>query len=156
MAVAYRIVSTGSELVQVPIEDLVRETADNLRQIAGVRAERLQLDLSQDGAVIELNQGIVLGLYLAVVLPPQLDKVGRQGGALVIRTAVTDNDLTISIAGVPVILSAMDFMRRRLIDAYVRQLRAEVANDEDAGGELRLRFGLEPARAVLSRRGGSS
>jgi len=37
MAVAYRIVSASTEMVQVPIDELVREVGDNLRQIAGAR-----------------------------------------------------------------------------------------------------------------------
>jgi hypothetical protein len=153
MAVAYRIVSASSEMVQVPIADLVCEVGDNLRQIAGAKPGSLLYDLSQGGAEIELNQGIVLGLYLAVVLPPHLDQVAAQGGCVHIRTAVTDGALTLAIAGEPGAPVAMDFMRRRLIDSYIRQLRGDTPADT-AEGELRLHFLLDPPRVGLARRGG--
>jgi hypothetical protein len=153
MAVAYRIVSASTEMVQVPIDELVREVGDNLRQIAGAKPGTLQYDLSQAGSEIELNQGIVLGLYLAVVLPPHLDRVAAQGGVVHIRTVVADRTLTVSITGAPGAPVEMDFMRRRLIDSYIRQLRG----DTPAGapeGELRLHFPLDPPRVGIARPGG--
>jgi two-component sensor histidine kinase len=155
MAVAYRIVSASSEMVQVPIDELVREVADNLRQIAGAKPGSLLYDMTQGGAEIELNQGIVLGLYLAVVLPPHLDHVAAQGGSVHIRTAVADGALTLSVTGEPGAPAEMDFMRRRLIDSYIRQLRG----DTPAGtpeGELRLHFQLDPPRVGIARPGGGA
>lgn len=152
MAVAYRIVSTSTELVQVPIDALVREVGDSLRQIAGARPPSLQYDLSQAGSEIELNQGIVLGLYLAVALPPYLDRSVAEGGIVNVRTAVTDNELTVGIAldgDVPV---AMDFMRKRLLDSYVRQLRGDIPEVTE-GSEARMRFRLDPPRVGISRAG---
>jgi hypothetical protein len=154
MAVAYRIVSTSTEMVQVPVDELVREVGDNLRQIAGARPDSLHYDLSQAGSEIELNQGIVLGLYLAVALPPHLDRIVAEGGAVHVRTAVTDGELTIAIAGEPGSVVAMDFMRKRLIDSYIRQLRGE-ASGPSQDDELRLRFRLDPPRVgIAPRRGG--
>jgi two-component sensor histidine kinase len=153
MAVAYRIVSASTEMVQVPIDELVREVGDNLRQIAGARPGTLQYDLSQAGSEIELNQGIVLGLYLAVVLPPHLDHIAGQGGAVHIRTAVTDGQLTLSITGDGGDTVAMDFMRRRLVESYIRQLRGDALEPTQAG-EIRLRFKLDPPRVGLTRPGG--
>ncbi len=153
MAVAYRIVSTGSEMVQVPLDELIYEVGDNLRQIAGAKPGSLLYDLSQGGAEIELNQGIVLGLYLAVVLPPHLDRVVASGGSIHIRTAVTDGALTVAIAGEPGGSVHMDFMRQRLIDSYIRQLRGDTpAGTPD--GELRLHFLLDPPRVGIARQGG--
>jgi len=152
MAVAYRIVSTSTELVQVPIEELISEVCDSLRQIAGARADGLRYDLSQAGAEIELNQGIVLGLFLAVVLPPHLDRVAEHGGVVSVRTAVADGELTLAITGDNAEPVTMDYMRKRLVDSYVRQLRAEVSRMPDLG-EYRLRFALEPPRVSFPRRG---
>jgi hypothetical protein len=153
MAVAYRIVSGSSEMVQVPIDELVREVGDNLRQIAGARPGSLLYDLSQAGSEIELNQGIVLGLYLAVVLPPHLDRVVAMGGAVHIRTAVTEGELTIAVAAESGNGVTMDFMRRRLIDSYIRQLRGDGPAEAD-DGEYRLRFKLDPPRVALTPKGG--
>jgi hypothetical protein len=153
MAVAYRIVSTSTELVQVPIDALVREVGDSLRQIAGAKPPSLQYDLSQAGSEIELNQGIVLGLYLAVALPPYLDRIVAEGGVVHVRTAVADNELAVAIALETDAPVAMDFMRKRLLDSYVRQLRGhvpEVARD----GEASMRFRLDPPRVGISRLGG--
>lgn len=154
MAVAYRIVSTSSEMVQVPIDELIREVGDNLRQIAGARPDSLHYDLSQGGAEIELNQGIVLGLYLAVVLPPHFDRVVAEGGEVHIRTAVADGELTVAVADDPAADVRMDFMRKRLINSYIRQLRGE-APEPSREGELRLRFMLDPPRVgITPARGG--
>lgn len=152
MAVAYRIVSTSTELVQVPIAELIREVCDSLRQIAGARADSLRYDLSQAGAEIELNQGIVLGLFLAVVLPPHLDRATEQGGVVSVRTAVADGELTLAITSDNAAPVTMDYMRKRLVNSYVRQLRAEVSQTPDQG-EYRLRFALEAPRVSFPRRG---
>jgi two-component sensor histidine kinase len=152
MAVAYRIVSTTTELVQVPIEALVREVGDSLRQIAGAKPASLQYDLSQSGSEIELNQGIVLGLYLAVALPPYLDHIVANGGVVQVRTAVSDGELTLSITGDSGAAPAGDFMRKRLLDSYIRQLRGE-APEATNEGEIRLRFRLDPPRVGIARIG---
>jgi hypothetical protein len=149
MAVAYRIVSTSTEMVQVPLDELIREVGDSLRQIAGARPDSLQFDLSQGGSEIELNQGIVLGLYLAVALPPHLDRVSAEGGVVHIRAAVTDDELTISVASDAGASVVMDFMRRRLLDSYVRQLRGD-APETAPDGELRMRFRLDPPRVGIA------
>ncbi len=152
MAVAYRIVSNSAEMVQVPIDELVREVCDNLRQIAGVKTGALQYDLSQAGGEIELNQGIVLGLYLAVLLPPHLDRAASEGGNVRIRTGVADGALTIAVTATNGKTVAMDFLRRRLIDSYVRQLRGEIPAPVEIG-EVRLRFALDPPRVGLTAKG---
>jgi hypothetical protein len=150
MAVAYRIVSTSSsELVQVPLDALIHEVGDSLRQIAGAKPASLQYDLSQSGSEIELNQGIVLGLYLAVALPPYLDRIVAGGGVVRVCTAVSDEQLTLSIASDVEMPAAADFMRKRLMDSYVRQLRGEMPEVE-GGGESRLRFRLDPPRTGIS------
>ena len=148
MAVAYRMVSDTAELVQVPIDDLIREVGDNLRKIAAVKPSSLQYELSQAGAQIELNQGIVLGLFLAVVLPPYLDRVAEEGGSVHIRSGVTDAELTLCITATSATPVVMDFLRRRLLDSYVRQLRGD-ALDPSPGSEVRLRFTLDAPRAGL-------
>jgi hypothetical protein len=152
MAVAYRIVSTSAEMVQVPIDALIREVGDSLRQIAGAKPASLQYDLSQSGSEIELNQGIVLGLYLAVVMPPYLDRIVADGGVVHVRMAVADDELTIAIAGDPELPIAMDFMRKRLMESYVRQLRGDVP-EALPEGEARMRFRLDPPRVGITRAG---
>jgi hypothetical protein len=153
MAVAYRIVSTSTELVQVPIEALIREVGDSLRQIAGAKPAALQFDLSQAGSEIELNQGIVLGLYLAVALPPYLDRIVEEGGVVHVRTVVADGTLTIGIVADPEVPVAMDFMRKRLMDSYIRQLRGDVPDvGEDSAASMR--FHLDPPRVGIARAGG--
>jgi hypothetical protein len=145
MAVAYRIVSTSSEMVQVPIEVLIHEVVDNLRQIAGAKPGDVLYELSQAGSEIELNQGIVLGLYLAAVLPPYLDRAAAEDIPVRIRNTVVDGTLTIVIAsGGPI---EMDFMRRRLVDSYIRQLRGEVP--DNTPGAVALRFALDPPRVAI-------
>jgi hypothetical protein len=148
MAVAYRIVSTSSEMVQVPIEELIREVVDNLRQIAGAKPDDVLYELSQAGAEIELNQGIVLGLYLAALLPPYLDRAAAGGAAVRIRHTVVDGMLTVEVAGGEPI--EMDFMRRRLIDSYIRQLRAEAP--ERPSSAVSLQFALDPPRVAIAPR----
>jgi hypothetical protein len=152
MAVAYRIVSTSAELVQVPIDELVREVGDNLRQIAGASPGSVQYDLSQGSAEIELNQGIVLGLYLAVLLPPLLDCVVAGSAPVQLRTCVVDNALLIVVNGDAAAPVTLDFMRQRLIDSYIRQLRGEAPAPEQPG-EFRLRFALDPPRVAIAQRG---
>jgi hypothetical protein len=152
MAVAYRIVSTSTEMVQIPIDELVHEVGDNLRQIAGAKPGSLLYELSQAGSEIEMNQGIVLGLYLAVVLPPHLDRVAASGGSVRIRTVVADGALSLTVVGEHDGPIEMDFMRRRLIDSYIRQLRGDVPPGAQEG-EMRLHFALDPPRVGIARAG---
>jgi hypothetical protein len=154
MAVAYRIVSGGNELIQVPIDDLVTEVGDNLRQIAGASRGGVQYSLSQAGSEIGLTQGIVLGLYLAIVMPPHLDHVVAHGGAVRLGLSVADGEVLVSISCSPDAVVPMDYLRTRLIAAYIRQLRGD-APAAIHPGEFRLHFALEPAPAAITpQRGG--
>jgi two-component sensor histidine kinase len=149
MAVAYRILSTRSEMVEISIPGLIRETTDNLRQIAGARGDVLHYEIDPDCREIDLNQGILLGLYIAVVLPPYLDHAAIHGGTVTIGAGMSGDRLTISVRGAADVQVANDVMRRRLIDAYMRQLRGETPAAEPPG-ERALTFALDPPRAPFT------
>jgi hypothetical protein len=138
MAVAYRVVYATHELIEVSIRELVREVLESLQQIAGPAQHSVALKLIGADQTIGLNQAIALSLYLAVVVPPHLDR------AAVLHDSF-DLSLTFENERVDLVLHtgwperiAFDPLRNRLARAYERQLSAEALPDmPDAAISLR-------------------
>lgn len=127
MAVAYRLAYASGESTEVPISDLLSEVVSELRQIGSLDLGQLQLSAKDIFATINLDKAIAFALYLAVVLPPFIDRANMSGSAVVVSASVQDRLLTLSVAGSDHQPLRLDALRSRLSEAYVAQLHAEVS-----------------------------
>jgi hypothetical protein len=148
MAAAYRIVTVVNGIVQLALRDLVSDVIDELRQIAGVSRDRVNVELPAADCCISMDQAVSMGLYLAVLVPPYLDAAAAPGGALRIAVALEDPAFAVlSIAAVQQAAIASNPLRRRLVAAFMRQLSAEVDPASEPGA-LRVRIRLLPLEAA--------
>jgi hypothetical protein len=147
MSVAYRLVYATGSMVEVSLTELVTEVLSGLRQISGLGEEQLQLDGQAVCAMVGLDHAIALGLYLAVLLPPYLDRAVATAGTVTVALHMAANLFTLSIRGTWPTPVNLDLLRGRLMQAYAAQLNAEVLPATIYGAE-RVRFVLErPAGA---------
>ena len=127
MAVAYRVAYDSGDVTGVSLQDLVRSTVEALRELAGTPPDRLALQIEEQPLWLPLDKAISLGLYLAVTLPPYLDAVGGETAARATLSARRDaGSLWLAIGGAMPRAAEEPGLRRRLRDAYVRQLRATI------------------------------
>ncbi len=124
MAVAYRLIYANGVILEVPASDLVADVLLGLRLIAKLAAERIDLDLAGLKGMLNLDQAIALALYLAVVLPPYLDQARLTRGVVSVAAGVDDGILTVTVSGEMAEPVEVDFLRERLMAAYVAQLGA--------------------------------
>lgn len=150
MAVAYRLVYATGPMVEVAASELLPELVAALRVIAGVPADQIAIEGPTLEGAIELDQAIALGLFLSVSLPPYLDRALASHGHVTVSTETADGSRCISISGDWGHGIEFDLLRRKLMAAYVRQLGAQVQQD-DTSGRLSLRIMppvAEPAGAA--------
>ncbi|MCW3474891.1 histidine kinase dimerization/phosphoacceptor domain -containing protein [Limobrevibacterium gyesilva] len=143
MAVAYRLVYATGEMVEVSVADLITDVISGLQQIAGLAFERVEIDVGRIDASIGLDQAIALGLYLAVVAPPYLDHAKANRGTVRVNGDIEDGLLTVSLKGSWSEQLPLDFLRSRLMRAYIEQLQAEMLSSTSPS-DLRLRFRRDP------------
>ena len=151
MAVAYRLVYDTGEMAEVSATELLREVVSELSQIAKLGNQKLTLTTEAVEDAMGLDQAIAFGLFLAMVLPPCLDRTHASGGKMLVAAGVAERVMTLSISGnwggeavQP------DPLRIQLHDAYMRQLHAE-ALPSTGPSDLRFRFPLEDRRPAVSR-----
>lgn len=125
MAAAYRLIYTRPSGLQVSADDLIIDVVLGLRLISKLVADRISLDLKLHNQVLSLDQAIALGLYLAVVLPPYLDHAQTIDGSISVAADVKNNYLTLSVSADWRLPVDLDFLRERLMVAYIAQLGAE-------------------------------
>ena len=92
--------------------------------------------------MIGLDHAVALALYLAVLLPPWLDEAARVSGSVTITLTMAGKFLTLSVRGTWNKLVGSDLLRSRLMQAYARQLKAEMVAVA-ANGTEQIRFMLE-------------
>jgi two-component sensor histidine kinase len=134
MAVAYRLVYATGSMVEVAAAELLPELVSALRGIAGLPADHVVMEGPVLEGSIGLDQAIAFGLYLAVSLPPYLDHALETGGRVIVTTQTETDGRSISIRGDWGRDVAFDFLRQRLMAAYVRQLAARTDQDAATGG----------------------
>ncbi len=132
MAAAHRLVFASRSMMEVDLTDLVVEVAEGLRVISGLPAASLTVKAPKAPCPVVLDQAIAVGLYLAVTLPPYLN-----------RAEATLSQVTVVIGHDPLSLKIvpqadgdveLDSLRRRLMAAYVRQLAATATHEIVDGG----------------------
>ncbi len=147
MSVAYRLVYATGSMVEISLSELVTEVVSGLRQISGLPEDQIQLDDDFADTLIGLDFAIALSLYLAVILPPYLDRALAISGSVTVAVSMFADFLTLSIRGSwhgPV---ALDSLRARLMRAYAGQIQAEILPAAIHGAD-QIRFTPEkPARA---------
>ena len=129
MAVAYRVAYDSGDVTGVTLQDLVRSTAEALRELSGTPPERLVLQVEEQPVWLPLDKAISLGLYLAVTLPPFLDAVNGETEARTTLSAFRGPDgtsLWLAVGGAMPRKAGEPGLRRRLRDAYIRQLKATI------------------------------
>jgi hypothetical protein len=138
MSVPYRLVYATGSMVDVPLPEMVNEVLSGLRQIAAVGDDQMHVETPVRNGSLGLDHAIALALYLAVLLPPYLDKALATAGIVTVTVGVVASLVTLTVRGnwnEPVVL---DFLRGRLMQAYARQLDAEFLP-----GTGRIRFSLD-------------
>jgi len=141
MAVAYRLVYATGPMVEVAAAELLPEVVSALRVIAGLPADQVVIEGPSLQGTIGLDHAIALGLYLSVSLPPYLDRALVCRGLVRLTTDTTADSRLVTVSGNWLEGVEFDFLRRKLMVAYVRQLGAEMRQD-DATGKLSLRIPL--------------
>lgn len=148
MAIAYRLVYATGEMIEVSAADLIREILSSLRHIAGLRADCLVLDGFGFTEAIGLDQAITLGLYLAITVPPMLDHAVQTGTIVTATGDLQDGLLTLSVAVAARLPIELDYLRTRLMKAYLEHLHAERLPATDPG-ERQVRFPIDPRRGAV-------
>jgi hypothetical protein len=140
MAAVYRVADVGAEM-RVPVNRLVAEVVDNLRDIAGAPREALSVSLPESDELIEQSRAIALALFLAIVLPFYLNMEAlRDAGIPVALTNGQHKWFTLTVAAGQDRIE-LDPLRERLAASYLRQLIATVETDERG---IQIRFPSEP------------
>ncbi len=125
IAAAYRVVYASGEMIKVPIDELIREVVAGLVEVAGGKADGIETADCEAHMMINLDQAITLGLYLAVTLPPMLDAAYAAQGTVRLSTRLEENHVCLEIAGIVPVDPLFDALRERLIDGHLKQLGAE-------------------------------
>jgi hypothetical protein len=133
MAAAYRVVYASGEIVKIPMDDLIREVVGGLVEIAGVSSSVLQLAGCSAHGMLDLDQAIALGLFLAVAVPPYLDNAKRVGGEVAISTAADGALTNLLICGGWNEALPPDALRERLMEGHLRQLAAVLVAPRERG-----------------------
>jgi hypothetical protein len=151
IAAAYRIAKETNTLGEVTVSRLVAEVVDELRHIARISPGHVVLDVPARCGVIGLDRAIALGLYLAVVVPPLLDRVAAAGGVFsVILRQIEGRRAVLTIApAVPAVPApsgrdsgGVESVDRGLAAAYLGKIGAKATASAD---RLCLTFELENA-----------
>ena len=141
MAVAYRVAYDAGDVTGVAFQELVRSTAESLRDLASLPQSQLTLQIEGQSLWLPLDKAISLGLYLAVTLPPYLDAVVGEADAVVTLTAMPHAEtgsLWVAVnSTVPPPVAEEPPLQRRLRNAYLRQLKA-VLDPLAAGVAIRI------------------
>ena len=124
MAVAYRLIYATGLFLEVPAAELLADVVLGLRLISKLPAERIDVDVSGMNGMLNLDQAIALALYVAVALPPYLDHARLSKRNVDVVAKISDAHISLTIAGDWVAPVTMDFLRERLMVAYISQLGA--------------------------------
>ncbi len=144
MAVAYRLVYETGSMSEVAAAELLPALVGALRGIAGLSADQISIEGAPLDGMISLDDAIAVGLYLAVALPPYLDHALANRGRVVVTTETAGPWRCVSIQGEWGKGRTLDFLREKLMAAYVHQLAAKSEQD-DAAGSLSLRMKVRSA-----------
>ncbi len=125
IAAAYRVVYASGEMIKVSIDELIREVVSGLVEVAGGRADGIATADCKAHMMINLDQAITLGLYLAVTLPPLLDAAYAACGAVRLSTRLEADHVCLEIVGAVPVDPLFDPLRERLIEGHLRQLGAK-------------------------------
>jgi hypothetical protein len=94
-------------------------------EVAGGKADGIETADCKAHMMINLDQAITLGLYLAVTLPPMLDAAYAVNGGVRLSTRLEEDHVCLEIAGAVPVDPLFDALRERLIEGHLKQLGAE-------------------------------
>lgn len=130
MAVVYRIADVRAGM-RVSLNRLVQEVVDILRDVTGVASDVVKVSVPQTDSTIEQRRAVALALLLAIMVPMAIlgSKPGA-GATIAVELRIEPNDgFTLSITANWEALQH-DPLRKRLTNAYLRQLTATADADE--------------------------
>jgi hypothetical protein len=128
MAIAHQVLYAAHELTLVPVDVLIGEVLDNLAHIAAAPASVVETSLASFEYPMDVNHAIALCLYLAVVVPPYIDRAMANGnGRARVTLEFRPPELVLSISGDWIEPVELDYLRARLADSYQRQLGGTTA-----------------------------
>lgn len=148
MAIAYRLVYATGEMIEISAAQLIREVLSSLRHIAGLDVDCLALEGFSFTESMGLDQAIALSLYLAITVPPMFDHAVRTRTGVTATGTLQDGLLTLSMTARSKLPIELDYLRMRLMKAYLEHLHAEELPSTNAGIQL-LRFQIDPRRGVV-------
>jgi hypothetical protein len=130
MAAAYRLIYARGDRLEVSASDLIADVVAGLRVLAQVPPESLAVSVDLDSCMLDLDQAIALGLYLAVVLPPYLDHARIIHLPVAVIATLAEAGVSLRVTGEWELPIDVDALRERLMVAYVARLAAQqqVAN----------------------------
>ena len=147
MSVAYRQVYATGGITDVSLTDLIADVVSGLRQIANLNEDQLQVDIDRIDLTIGLDKAIALALYLAVILPPHLDKAAASAGQAMVSARMSDGQFNVMVSGTWPGLIELDHLRQQLAHAYAAQLGSALAPaPQDTGWQIR--FPPQPPAAA--------
>lgn len=138
MSIAYRLAYASGEVGKVPSAALVTEVVERMRHGAGVAERRLWLAMPDEAPGLDLDTAIPLALLLTEVVRPFMAASAADGAVVQISLTTVGETLVLSLSGPK--SPSYDDLSGRLIDAFGRQLGAEVILTPPAGQAI-LRLG---------------
>lgn len=155
MASAYKASYASGEIGRVPLGDLLRDIAGQLRQSFGLTAPIVQLQAA-DSVHLDLDRAVPLGLLVSEIVTAALDRAGMEGRPIALRVLREDDDnLRVEIESEDLgeaVPSAG--LAARLVQAYQAQLGARLAIIDERN--VRISMSIEapqlarPGRVELS------
>ena len=137
MAVVYRIADVRAGM-RVSLNRLVQEVVDILRDVTGVASDVVKVSIPQTDNTIEQRRAVALALLLAIMVPTAVLESRPDASATVaVELRIEPNvGFILSITANWKALQH-DPLRKRLTNAYLRQLTATADADER---DVRVRF----------------
>jgi hypothetical protein len=142
MSVAYRLVYATGSIVDVPMSELLTEVISGLRHIAGLSEDQIRVETPAGSASLGLDHAIALALYLAVLMPPYLDRAASSTGIVTVTVGLVAKLVTMTVRGSWNEPITLDFLRGRLMQAYAGQLGARMMVVTE-NGEEQISFPLD-------------
>jgi two-component sensor histidine kinase len=149
MAAAYRVVRVSARVMDVVLADLVADVVGSLRQIAEQPRDSVALELATGTCLMRIDQAISMGLYLAAVVPPYLDRAVLGDGTLRIAMTALDAEwmrLAVTQLG-PTGQPRPNLLRQRLAKIYLSQLGAEMETAAEPG-TIAVRIHVPPRQSA--------
>jgi two-component sensor histidine kinase len=132
MSAAYRASYAVSEIGQVPIGNVVREVAHRLQTSGDGKPVRFDLDFTGAELEVDLDTAVSIAMLMAEILPAYADASERTAVPVRIALVATTQRFSLLIDGPDGVERQTLHLGRRFIQAYLRQLNAQMEETRTA------------------------